>query len=490
VAEQSILNLVYKLCKALEAERVVYCHWKSNDALARSASGDNDLDLLVDRTDVQRFTEILYRSGFKEAKAPPEQQMPGVVDYYGYDAEADKLVHVHAHYQLVLGHDATKNYHLPLERPFLESAVQGDLFKTPAPEYEFIVFVIRMVLKHSTWDTILSGHGALSAAEQQELSYLQAKACRAQINCTLKQHLPFVDEVLFDDCLHSLQPGCSIWTRIKVGQRLQSQLKPHARRSPVSDVYLKFRSRVVGAIQRQIFRRVEKKHMVSGGAMIAIVGGDGAGKSTAINELHAWLSTYFKTIKVHMGKPAWSWTTIALRGILKIGRSLGLYPFMRAPFQYAVETNSTVFPGYPWLLRQVCTARDRYLTYARARRFASNGGVVICDRLPLPQVMLMDGPQVARMTSTCNSNRLIKFLTRLETKYYQHIMLPDLLVVLRADPEIAVQRKMGEDAASVRVRSSQVWEVDWRRLPAYVIDGNRSKEEVLSELKTLVWSKL
>ena len=105
--EQSTLSLVYKLCKALEAEGVVYCHWKSNAALDRSARGDNDLDLLVSRADVQRFTEILHQLGFKEAWVPPEQQMPGVLDYYGYDGDANRLVHVHAHYQLILGHHMT-----------------------------------------------------------------------------------------------------------------------------------------------------------------------------------------------------------------------------------------------------------------------------------------------------------------------------------------------------------------------------------------------
>jgi thymidylate kinase len=490
VEEQSILNLVYKLCKALEAEGLVYCHWKSNATLARSARGDNDLDLLVDRADVQRFTEILYRSGFKEAKVPPEQQMPGVLDYYGYDTKADRLVHVHAHYQLILGHDATKNYHLPIERPFLESSIQGDLFKVPAPEYELIVFVIRMVLKHSTWDTILGGQGTLSATERQELSYLQARASRAQIDSILKQHLAFVGEKVFDDCLRSFQPNCPIWTRIKVGQHLQNQLKAYARRSQVSDIYLKLRRRVVWAIQRRVFRRVEKKHMVSGGAMIAIVGGDGAGKSTAVDELYAWLSTHFETIRVHMGKPSWSWTTIAVRGILKIGRSLGLYPFMRAPFQYTVGANFVMFPGYPWLLREVCTARDRYLTYVKARRFTTNGGIAICDRFPLSQVKLMDGPQSERMTSTRQANRLIKFLIELEKRYYRPITLPELLIVLRVDPEITVQRKADEDEVSVRVRSTEIWELDWGHTPAYVIDAGRSKAEVLSELKALVWSKL
>ncbi len=88
--EPSTLDLIHRLCQeALEAERISYCHWKSNNALDRSASGDNDLDLLVSRADIPRFTGILYRLGFKQAKAPAEKQMPGVLDYYGFDVAAD-----------------------------------------------------------------------------------------------------------------------------------------------------------------------------------------------------------------------------------------------------------------------------------------------------------------------------------------------------------------------------------------------------------------
>jgi hypothetical protein len=32
--------------------------------------------------------------------------------------------------------------------------------------------------------------------------------------------------------------------------------------------------------------------------------------------------------------------------------------------------------------------------------------------------------------------------------------------------------------------------VDWQQTSAHVIDASRSKEEVLSDIKTLVWSRL
>jgi thymidylate kinase len=485
-----VLSLIRKLCTMLEAEEIVYCHWKSNAALERSASGDNDLDLLVDRGSAQRFTEILWRCGFKEARTTSDCQLPGVLDYYGYDVESDRLVHVHAHYQLILGHDATKSFRLPIERAYLASAVQGDLFRVPSPEFELVVFLIRMVLKHSTWDAIIGREGALAPSERRELSYLQSRASWPKTADVLKQHLPYIDAELFDACLQSLQPNCSPRARAGAARRLQGRLSACARRPRLLDLTIKLERRLVEGIQRRLLRHVPAKRVASGGLLVALVGGDGSGKTTAVDGLYAWLAGEFETTKVHLGKPAWSRTTIIVRGILKIGRSLGLYPFMRAPIAYTLDASSVVFPGYPWLLREVCTARDRYLTYANARRLATNGEIVICDRFPLPQVKLMDGPQVERMTASCKSNRLMRSLVALEKSYYRPIAYPDLLVVLKTDPETSVRRKPDEDAASVRSRGAEIWEADWQQTPAYVIDASRPQAEVLCELKELVWSHL
>jgi thymidylate kinase len=169
---------------------------------------------------------------------------------------------------------------------------------------------------------------------------------------------------------------------------------------------------------------------------------------------------------------------------------LGLYPFMRAEIQFTKEKDAILFPGYPHLIREVCTARDRCLTYTRARRAATNGSLVILDRFPLSQIQFMDGPQVDWLTGSIPSNRFIRFLSRLEKGYYQKILLPDVLVVLRVDPETAVRRKTDETEESVRPRSKEIWDLDWSQMPAVVIDANHSKEEVLSEVKWLIWSRL
>jgi thymidylate kinase len=138
----------------------------------------------------------------------------------------------------------------------------------------------------------------------------------------------------------------------------------------------------------------------------------------------------------------------------------------------------------------VCTARDRFLTYKKARRLASNGRLVICDRYPLAEVKIMDGPQVERVTAGMKPNRRIKLLAAIEKRYYDQIALPDLLAVLRVAPEISVQRKTDEPAVTVLPRATEVWNVDWGRTPACIVDAGKSKEAVLADLMTLVWSRL
>ena len=109
------LALVGRLFQALDQQGIGYCHWKSNANLERSLRGLTDLDLLVARTDSSRFRKVLCQHDFKPALSPPLNIYPAMEDYIGYDRETGLLVHLHIHYQLILGEMGVKNYRLPLE---------------------------------------------------------------------------------------------------------------------------------------------------------------------------------------------------------------------------------------------------------------------------------------------------------------------------------------------------------------------------------------
>jgi thymidylate kinase len=223
--------------------------------------------------------------------------------------------------------------------------------------------------------------------------------------------------------------------------------------------------------------------------MVGIMGGDGSGKSTALVALGDWLGPEFDVRLVHLGKPRWSVTTIAVRASLKVA-ALGASGLQRlvpvAPTRRLAVLVSTYRPLF-WLL---CTARDRQYAYRDARRYAINGELVLCDRYPHPRLRSMEAPLIASRTAGRPDNRLVRAMIRREQRYHHSIAPPELLVVLRVDPEIAVQRKTEESPDSVRARGAEVWNIDWRDSRAHVIDASQTEEAVAGELKALVWSTL
>jgi thymidylate kinase len=484
--------LILRLARLLDESGVRYCHWKSNAAIERSASGDNDLDLLVHREDVRRVTELLSGLGFARAHKRGGS-VPGIESFYGYDADADRLVHVHAHYQLVLGDDRTKNYRLPIEDAYVRSSVQDGVFRLPAPEFEYVVFVVRMALKYCTWDEILwsaiRGRRARpKRTEREELAYLQSRIDDVRVAAVVEEHLPYVGATLFAECVNAVAAEAALARRIRTARRLETSLQPHARHSRRADRALRISGRVAQAAARRT-RGLERNRLAGGGVVIGIMGGDGSGKSTALAALHGWLGPEFDVRIVHLGKPRWSLTTYGLRAGLK-AVSLPLSVLERRVQVAPVGRAARLFATYRPLLWLLCTARDRRLRYRSARRFAMGGGIVLCDRYPHPRLTSMEVPLIASRTADRPPSRLVRAMIRLEQHYHRSIAPPELLVVLRVDPEIAVQRKTTESADSVRTRGAEIWNIDWRDARAHVIDASQSEEAVARELKALVWSTL
>jgi thymidylate kinase len=486
------LPLVSQLAGALEESGVRYCHWKSNVAIGRSETGDNDLDLLVHRGDLRRFTELLSGLGFVRAHKPGAS-VPGIESFYGFDAEADRLVHVHAHYQLVLGDDRTKNYRLPIESAYLDSAARTGLLALPSAEFEYVVFVIRMILKYCTWDEMVwcaarGGRAGLKRTERDELEQLSAQVDDARVLHVLEAHLPFVAPELFAHCVAVLTSRVSAPQRARTGRQLERSLQAHARYSRRADRALRIWRRVTLAAERRL-RGVPRNRLAGGGVMVGIMGGDGSGKSTALAALGEWLGPEFDLRLVHLGKPPWSTTTFAVRSSLK-GVALGvggLARLARVPSARRLPAQVEAYRPLFWLL---CTARDRHHAYRSARRFASDGGLVLCDRYPDPRLRSMEAPLIASRTADGPDNRLVRAMIRVEQRYHRAIAPPELLVVLRVDPEIAVQRKTEERPDSVRARGAEVWNIDWRDSRAHVIDASQPEDAVARELKALVWSTL
>jgi thymidylate kinase len=331
--------------------------------------------------------------------------------------------------------------------------------------------------------------GRLSTSERRELSWLSERSSLDGAAGFLEAALPYVSAELFGRCLRAIRPGASVWFRARAAGLLHRALDAHGRRSRRGDAALRIWRRIVWGTQRLV-RGAPKKRPVGGGVLVAIVGGDGAGKSTAVADLAGWLSAVFATKTIHLGKPPPHVTTLLVKGPMVVLRQLGRLRATRVP-AYRLQDSGAPFPGHAWLLWNVLTARDRYLAYRQARRRVIGGGLVVSDRMPLSQLRTMDGSRTSWLSGSARLGYLARRLVALEMSYYAKIEAPDILIVLRVDPAIAVERKLGEDDPdSVRERAGEIFDIDWSGTPAIVIDAARPRDEVASTIRRIVWSRL
>jgi hypothetical protein len=467
-------HLLRHLADALDAASIGYCQWKGHWREHRWATGHGDVDLLVDRGSMTRFRRLVEELGFKAVLPNGVRQVPGLESYFGYDPTVERLLHLHVHYRLLLGDYWRTVYRLPLEGPILATAVPGVPFRIPSPTYHFLVFVLRMVLRQRSRPFFVPRRHWLIGIEGQ-LDHLEGRYNPEELASILSRHLPTIDVAFFDRCRKSLRENADLFESIGVRRELHRRLRPHSRPPRPAALLVALSEKVLPRRMRPMLLD-GRMFPNGGGTTVALVGGDGAGKSTCARVLGEWLSSRFPTRCDHLGLPPRSVLTLLAGAGLKAERVI--YQLLRRepPAGSNVE-----------LLRHLCTARDRFRLYQKVRRFAVAGGVAICERYPIPQNRPLVGPCIPDLIGP-TPGWLARTLRDLEAAYYERILPPDAIFVLRLDPEIAVLRKPDEPADYVRARGRVIWETDWSRTTARVVDASRPLSDVINELKALIWS--
>lgn len=481
------IPLVADLVAALEEAEIEYCHWKSNTTLEEAVSGETDLDLLIANDQFRDFKRVIDRLGFSSASREHVKDPPGTAHYFGYDPSNDRFVHLHAHAQLVLGHDRSKNYRLPIEGAYLASSTRETVLPTPRPEFEYVVLVIRLILKYAVFDEILwkgfrRQQAGPSASERQELEDLRSQISADVVREVIEEHLPFVGLHLFERAEGLFDRPAGLRETLSVAREMQRALAPHARSPASVDAWMRVWRRISLSIMRRI-GAVRGFRLERGGAIVAVLGGDGAGKSTALGELSRWLGEEFDVTRVHLGKPPWSWTTYTVRAGLKLLTSLNLLK------EVEIDDDSREAIEYRRLVWLACQGRDRYLEYRRARRTANKGTIVLSDRFPHPALRSTDVPRIKQLSGS-NAGPTLQLLSRLENHYHNRVALPDLAFVLKLEPSESARRKTDEPHDYVIERSTEIWEIDWSDHDVHVVNASQSPQEVAAEMKRVLWDSL
>ena len=494
------LNAIVKLFEALNVQGIDYCHWKSNNHLDHSVRGLTDLDLLVDRRHAERFRSILPQNDVKPVLSPKDKQYPAIEDYLGFDPDTGHLFHLHVHYQLVLGEQYVKNYRLPLERAFLTNTQIGPEgnIKVPVPELEIVILVVRALLKYRDRDIlkdILSIRTpGLPASILREFAYLRAQTDIEAILATLETLVDFVSPEIITEFLNVIaESPRSGYKLYRLRQRLRHELIPYQSHSRwwVSCQYF-------GILLRRLsfnYAYSSKKAFVTGGITIAVIGADGAGKSTIIEHLRKYFSWKLKSRTYYMGSQEPSflsktfhlgvafWEKAYRAGCFLLGKE---HPFNKIPM---------------WFLRlfrnvyHLFIGLDRYRRQFVGWQQALQGSIVIYDRYPLTAIHAvmngkpMDGPHIAA-EALGQQDKITRLLSEREQKIYQKIRPPDYILRLHVSPEVSQQRKPDHSFEMIKAKSQALEQMDQTGLNIIDIDADAPFEEVLLQIKKNLWHVL
>ncbi|HEY7616723.1 MAG TPA: hypothetical protein VH744_07965 [Terriglobales bacterium] len=491
-----------RLFEALNQSGVRYCNWKSSIRIPEGMQGRTDLDLLVDPRDAVIFQQMLHEHGLKAARPAPGKEYPGIENYLGFDPQTGRLFHLHVHYQLVLGEQFVKNYHLPIEEAFLSKTILRHGIRAPRPEVELIVLCLRALLKYRDRDALKDNlpflrrfgkKGGLPGSIVAEIRWLLGQTSLEQVSEQLvlwRKILPGEPVIgLLSWATRDEPAGRRLW---QYRGQVRRVLRSFQRRDRLAASLSYFRED--WRRKRRIFKPASEKKMTfsAGGPRIAFVGVDGSGKSTVTSRVAKWLAWRLSVGVFYMGKTRETLPAFALKPLIKLARMAHGFSVRRFGKQ-SLPSRMTAGPkGLLEDLAALMEGQARLRAYRESCRRAGEGIVVLYDRYPLQMVQvddhMMDGPRIAIRPGRMNG--LQAWLARTETGLYSQIQPPDHTILLHVSPAISQSRRPEDNGANLAVKARAMEGIASDGLALTVIEAEQPLEEVLAQVKQVLWKLL
>lgn len=486
-----MLSSIDRLLKALDEHHITYCHWKSNEHLGEALDGDTDLDILFDPAQRTELERTFDECGLKRFRATPLMQYNGIEDFIGFDQEAAKIWHVHTHYRMTLGEKHLKGYTItPWGALLLKDRVRGEAdVWTSDPSEELVLLLCRIALKLRWRDTGRS----LGKDDQVEIAWLKKRVSKNELAVAANK---MVGEKSKGIVLKLYDLELSKKSRFTSLQKsLRKELKPFTAYSKAGSWFARTKREIFwmyGGVKRRLGwsnYSANRRVSPSGGLVVAILGCDGAGKSTTLSYIKKQFGTKLDVVSIYFGSGDGS-SSLLRKPMKLVARRVGGKGIGHAVEKEYKEKKGVSLKARLYYLAKVLwavtLAKEKKTKQKQMVKARNNGLLVLTDRYPQSNMPgASDGPLLSRYQ---DGHGLMRRIGNWEKHIYESFAInaPDLTIKLMVPTEVAIVRKPEMTSEEIENKKNIVMGMDISEHTA-IIDTSRPFEITRGEVMKEIW---
>jgi hypothetical protein len=493
-AEGPIIDQILRLLLAVNRLELGYCYWKSGQRLRRALAGDTDLDILVAAADQHRMRQCLLECGFKLFPAVPGREDAACTSYLGYDEPSGRLAHVHLHTRIVSGHRLVLDYYLPWAGQVIERAVLHPNLpiRVLDPTSEALLLIVRSCLELRVDDPVaLRNFAAACGKFEADRHALRATLDPSKLRAMAEELL---DADLARQCVEAMASERTLQQQRGLRRAIRRHLAPYRRFNAIAAT-LRGAGRAVrlaaGTLNRHYLHlpRGWHRRAPGGGVVVALLGVDGSGKSTAVAALRQWMGAEVDVMPIYFGtgdgRP--SLILLPLKLLVPVFSRFALAKTKDSSHGTVSARSPGPIYGVLLTLWASVLAVEKRGKLRRARRAADRGLVVIADRYPQDQIVSFnDGPLLPRLAS------VPRWLRDFEMGSYRlaRRLAPDLVIKLMATQQVLETREPTMNRDVIRQRLSELSLLSFPTSEVLTVDATQPLADVLRDVKRAVWRLL
>ena len=486
-----MLSSIDKLLKALDEHNITYCHWKSNEHLGEALVGDTDLDVLFDPAQRTELERVFDECGLKRFRATPLMQYNGIEDFIGFDLEAAKIWHAHTHYRMTLGENHLKGYTVTPWGPILlKDRIRGEAnVWISDPSEEFVLLLCRIALKLRWRD--LSRN--LGKDDQIEIAWLRERIDKNKVDAAARMVGKSSKGLILKLYDADLKKKSQF---LGLQKALRKELKPYTSYSRFGSWFTRTKCEIFwlyGGVKRRLGwsnYSANRRVSPSGGLVVAILGCDGAGKSTTLSYIKKEFNKKLDVVSIYFGSGDGS--SSLLRKPMKLvarrvgGKGVGHAVEKEYAENKKVSLKSRLY-SMAKVLWAVTLAKEKKTKQRQMVKARNNGLLVLTDRYPQSNMPgASDGPLLSRYQ---DGHGLLRRISDWERKIYESFSVnaPDLTIKLMVPTDVAIARKPEMTVEEIENKKNIVMGMNISEHTA-VIDTSRPFEITRGEVMKEIWN--